>query len=144
MITLFCLTLVSAAFATEFASLSRTCTADQNGLILSGDTCSFQCCLAGVVRTMYKAMVISSASKRGMSFAGLDRKRVAVALCHPFPNTGNGCVDSGYRFQHKTVIKYNKDGCYICNNGNHVAYASKSGSSMNPETTSSYTLVRFG
>ena len=118
-ILIFLLALVSAALHVTEAS-SPSCARSMHGHILAGNTCKFKCCLNGRVETM----------------------KLSLETCSAFRSRGKGCIESGLRFPHRSVIKFNPIACYICYNGMKVKYYNpgfKSGSRV-----TDYTLVRFG
>ena len=128
MIFILLLALVSAAQVTEQAT-SPSCPRRKHGRILSGNTCEIKCCLNRRVRTMRLDSARSNA-------------QFAFKTCQPFPKRGRRCTDSGYKFRHRRVIKFNNIACYICNNGRNVHYIESETNSNH--TVTSYTLVRFG
>eukprot|EP00112_Aurelia_sp_Birch-Aquarium-sp1_P000901 Seg1088.2 transcript_id=Seg1088.2/GoldUCD/mRNA.D3Y31 product="hypothetical protein" protein_id=Seg1088.2/GoldUCD/D3Y31 len=98
------------------------CAPKKNGKILSGRTCRFRCCLAMEVRKM----VLTTPAN----------------LCPRFRKIGKPCFVNGTRYPHKWVIKYNRGGCIICDNGKEIFYddAEYNGGSR----LDGYTLIRFG
>ena len=142
----------SACAVLSTSTEDLTCSSDKNGHILKGDTCKFDCCLAGNIKTMVFSKTEPSGTvtvaRREMKLTLKQRVKRFLSekiVCEAFANTGQQCKDSGYTFDHKTVIKYNLKGCYVCNNGNHVYYADSQSSSSSITTDSTeYTLVRFG
>ena len=108
------------------AGPTYSCTADNNGEILTGNKCQFQCCLALQIKTMLAPFKIK---------------------CVEFTVKGSPCIVDGYEYPHNWVIKYNKKGCYVCNNGNQDYYKSNDDSGSGPDGPDSldeYTLIRFG
>ena len=108
------------------AGPTYSCTADNNGEILTGNKCTFQCCLALQIKTMLTPFNIR---------------------CVEFTVKGSPCIVDGYKYPHNWVIRYNKNGCYVCNNGNQDYYKSNDFSASGSHGTSSldeYTLIRFG
>ena len=126
MIFILLLAIVSVAQVTE---QTTSCPRFFHGRILSGNTCEIKCCLNRHVRTM---RLVSAPSK----FKSVFQR------CKAFPWIGRGCTDSGYKFRHKRVIKFNNIACYICNNGMKVHYSDPD--LLNINTVTGYTLVRFG
>ena len=124
MASIFLLAIIIALYAGGEVSC-QSCSKSQHGQILQGNTCKFQCCLESTVRSM--ALPRLTANQR----------------CPAFSATGRGCVESSLYFPHKTVIKYNAHGCFICNNGRKVYYKDTV-PKRGPESVTGYTLVRFG
>ena len=146
-----CLLFVSSLYVIckgEFTDTGIQCDASMDGIIVSGNVCRFSCCLANRLRQMQKSTDGNhSLQKRGMILRDvLSRRRISdTSKCASFPDSGISCMDSGYEFKHKTVIKYNSKGCYICNNGVHYYYADVyPGASIAGAGDGGYTLVRFG
>ena len=111
----------------KLKNIPRTrCTATTDGKILSGNTCKFSCCLALKVRKMT---------------SGAERKQ-----CPSFKRSGKSCFVDGTKYPHKWVIKYNSQGCYICNNGKQIHYkdANIGILPVPPPGLDEYTLIRFG
>ena len=102
------------------------CDAAREGHIISGNVCSFSCCLEKTLRKMHKR-------------AAIERGK-----CPAFANWGRPCHERGYTFRHRTVIKYNALGCFICNNGFHRFYTDPANEGSRVDVSQGYTLVRFG
>ena len=138
MVLIFILALVSAAYAID--DTKATCPLSSHGQILSGNTCTFECCLNGIVETMTASDGSPASDSDPLN---VDSTGVISVQCPAFSSSGSGCTESGLHFGHKTVIKYNTQGCYICNNGSKNLYKN-----TQPEegidTVTDYTLVRFG
>ena len=118
------LVIIAAAYTCSVSASS--CTDKQDGVILEGDTCQFKCCLGGTIYTMKST-----------------KADVETNTCTAFPLSGNECLESGIKFPSKSVIKYNENECYACNNGKQVLYKNANPLSGTASVTD-YTLVRFG
>eukprot|EP00795_Rhopilema_esculentum_P012013 gene12013-2597_t len=96
-------------------SEETTCNTFNEGLIVSGNVCHFECCLSQGLREMQLGgKALQEASTKNHDKVG--------GICAPFSENGNSCNENGHTYPHKAFIEYDDFRGRICNNGKIVEY----------------------
>eukprot|EP00794_Sanderia_malayensis_P003658 gene3659-4175_t len=115
-----------AGTSPDGTSPDGTCTNAEQGLVLTGDDCKFECCIDTVVRSMVHAQ------SSQMTCTEFD-KAASQKVCN---------VKDYGDYAHGTVVRFNHAGCYVCVDGNLVHYDDVIGRDLH--TVTDFTMIRFG